>query len=159
MCISANSASDQWLAAWGKAAMRRSRQAHSFSEKSHRRTISSSSVREKLRGASSAEVSVTVTVTWIVGEAACINLAFSEGWSEEMLPKSPHQPHSHRLPRIITGLPQCGHRMVAIRIISFCHIRQHLFGYKTCLQISRTLQTLFYIINQRIQSFFHNRTF
>lgn len=123
MCISANSASDQWLAAWGKAAMRRSRQAHSFSEKSHRRTISSSSVREKLRGASSAEVSVTVTVTWIVGEAACINLAFSEGWSEEMLPKSPHQPHSHR------AAPD-HHRTAAVRASNGRHKNYLLLPHK-----------------------------
>lgn len=38
-------------------------------------------------------------------------LARSEGGSEPIPPESPHQPHSHCLPRIITGLPQCGHRI------------------------------------------------
>lgn len=39
-----------------------------------------------------------------------------------MLPKSPHQPHSYRLPRILTGLPQCGHRMVIDPCpLSCCH--------------------------------------
>ena len=62
MCISVSSSWDQRLAAWGKAAMSRSRQAHSFSSKSYRRTISSSSARENLRGVSDAEEFVTVTV-------------------------------------------------------------------------------------------------
>lgn len=87
--ISASSSPDQWLAIWGKAAMSRSRQAHSFSSKSHRRTMSSNSERENLRGGSSSEESVTVMVTRTEGLSAPISLAFSEGWSEEMLPKSP----------------------------------------------------------------------
>ena len=62
----------------------------------------------------SSGVSITVIVTWTDGAAARISLAFSEGCKEEILPKSPHQPHSQRLSRIITGLPQWGHRMVAI---------------------------------------------
>ena len=42
------------------------------------------------------------------------SLARSDGDREEVLPKSPHQPHSQRFPRTMTGLPQCGHRIVAI---------------------------------------------
>ena len=40
------------------------------------------------------------------------SLMRSDRFSDDMSPKSPHQPHSQRLPRTITGLPQCGHRIV-----------------------------------------------
>ena len=70
VCIWASSSWDQRLAAWGKATMSRSRQTHLFSSKSHRRTMSSSSAWENRWGVSSAEESVTVTVTFTVGWAA-----------------------------------------------------------------------------------------
>lgn len=58
-------------------------------------------------------------VTWTDEVAARISLAFSEGYKEEILPKFLHQPHSQRLPRSITGLPQCGQRMVGMDISPF----------------------------------------
>ena len=67
----------------------------------------------------SSEVSVTVIVTWTDEVAARISLAFSEGYKEEILPKFLHQPQSQRLSRIISGLSQCGQRMIGMGISPF----------------------------------------
>lgn len=104
----------------GGAAMSRPWQAHSFASKSHQRTISSSSIWENQRVVSSFRGVCRCDSKM---DGGCSHLhqlgILHKGWSEEMPPKSPHQPHSQRLPRIITGLPQCGHRIVAIEHAPF----------------------------------------
>lgn len=86
-----------------------------------------------------------MTVKWMVGVATCISLAFSKGWSEEMPPKSLHQLHSHQLHQIITGLPQCGHRIIAIENASHPGAivpRSRLFGKTYRLSIQALPTTL-----------------
>ena len=80
-------------------------------------------------GASSRPDIVKVKDTW----PAQSSLACSDGWSEEMAPKSPHQPHSHRLPRTITGLPQCGQRILVIAQPPFLLIGYHGSSRQTSL--------------------------